>query len=505
MTKRRESRKGKFETGECNLDGEYISPIHSMKDMTIKNIISVISNSRYAQSLIILTIIGFILRFYNLGFNSLWLDEAATHSFAIMSIPDIWKATAGGEFNPPLFYWIEHLMLMIGNNEVILRFIPTLLGVLTIPIIYFVGKEFMDRNVGIIAAAAIAVSPFLIFYSQEARAYSMMLFFVALSMIFYFKSLKTHDLKNWTLFSIFSALALWSHFYAFIIILSLFLYAIILQIKDIRKNLQRLKMIATSIIIFIILCLPLILVAAQLFISRTSSAPAFGMQGMSLVSETFKQLSGFYEIPTMILLIIFAIGIIQTFFVDKHKGIFLILVTIITFTVSVILSYKMPMVPRYLIFFNTIFFIGIAISYKLFYNLVNRREIIYLFIAFLIVLSTPMLTNYYSSYSKEDWRGFSGQLQQLTNPGDIVVTSPGYISLPLNYYYSNSSDLTFRYEANNITELDKINSGKLNNTIYYIVTGDINAINPEGTMIAWLNEHTKPIGQRSGIYLYGSR
>jgi hypothetical protein len=165
----------------------------------------------------------------------------------------------------------------------------------------------------------------------------------------------------------------------------------------------------------------------------------------------------------------------------------------------------MPMVPRYLIFFNTIFFIGIAMSYKLFYNLVNRREIIYLFIAFLIVLSTPMLMNYYSAYSKEDWRGFSGQLQELTNPGDVIVTSPGYISLPLNYYYSNSSDLTSRYEANNVTELEKINSGKSNNTIYYIVTGDINAINPEGTMMVWLNEHTKPVGQRSGIYLYGSR
>ena len=47
-------------------------------------------------------------------------------------------------------------MLMLGNNEVILRFVPALLGVLTIPLIYFAGKEFMDRNVGIIAAAAFA-------------------------------------------------------------------------------------------------------------------------------------------------------------------------------------------------------------------------------------------------------------------------------------------------------------------------------------------------------------
>ena len=87
-------------------------------------------------------------------------------------------------------------MLIFGNSEVVLRFIPALLGVLTIPLIYLVGKEFMDRNIGIIAAAAFAFSPFLIFYSQEARAYSMMLFFVTFSMVFYFRALKTNDIQE---------------------------------------------------------------------------------------------------------------------------------------------------------------------------------------------------------------------------------------------------------------------------------------------------------------------
>jgi uncharacterized membrane protein len=193
MAKKREDRqKGKKMGGdtECNLDGDYHSPILSFRDINVENIKSVIVKSRYAQSLIILTILGFFLRFYNLGFNSLWLDEASTHTFAVMSIPDIWKATAGGEFNPPLFYWIEHLMLMFGNNEVVLRFVPALLGVLTIPLIYFAGKEFMDRNVGIIAAAAFTFSPFLIFYSQEARAYSMMLFFCGIFIGLLLQSLK---------------------------------------------------------------------------------------------------------------------------------------------------------------------------------------------------------------------------------------------------------------------------------------------------------------------------
>jgi len=62
-----------------------------------------------------------------------------------------------------------------------------------IPLIYFAGKEFMDRNVGMLSIAAYAFLPFLIFYSQEALAYSMILCFVAFVMIFSFRALKTHN------------------------------------------------------------------------------------------------------------------------------------------------------------------------------------------------------------------------------------------------------------------------------------------------------------------------
>ncbi|PKL69640.1 MAG: glycosyl transferase [Methanomicrobiales archaeon HGW-Methanomicrobiales-1] len=507
MAKKREDRGKEKKSGvvtECNLDGDYISPIQSFRDLNTKNVVSLVTHSRYAQSLIILTIFGLLLRFYNLGLNSLWLDEASTNTFAIMSIPDIWKATAGGEFNPPLFYWLEHLMLVFGNNEFTLRFIPALLGVLTIPLIYFAGKEFMDRNVGIIAAAAFAFSPFLIYYSQEARAYSMMLFFVAFALVFYFKALKTNDLKNWALFGILSALAFWSHFYAFVIIASLILYALFLQVENFRKNLQNIKMIALSIVVFVVLCFPLILLAIQLFATRTSSAPAFGIQGLGIISETFRELSGFSDIPMFLLLILFIIGIIQAFLIDKKKGIFLVTLTVLTFVISFILSYKMPMVPRYLIFFNTIFFLGVAASYGIFYRLINNRGVVYGFMALLIIISAPTLATYYSGYSKDDWRGFSSQMQKITQSGDLVIVVPGYIYQPLNYYYSNTSDKTFEFGADTGKDLERINNGRGNSTAYFVVTGDISAANPDGDAIAWLKEHTKSLGQNTGIYLFVS-
>ena len=507
MAKKREDRGREKKAGgdwECNLDGDYHSPIRTVRDLNVQNIRDALVHSRYVQLLLSLTIVGLILRFFNLGYNSLWLDEASTHNFAILSLPEIWKATTGGEFNPPLFYWVEHCMLAFGNNEVVLRFVPALLGVLTIPLIYYVGKEFMDRNVGIIAAAAFAFSPFLIFYSQEARAYSMMLFFVAFAMIFYFRAMKTNDIRNWAIFGLFSALAFWSHFYSLVIIGALILHALVVQVLKYYKDVKKLVPMVAGWAVFAVICLPLILVTLQLFASRTSSGPTFGAQGLNVITATFQQVAGFSDILMYLFLLLFVIGIIWACMFDRNKGRFLVLLTILTFVISFILSYKMPMVPRYLIFFSIVFFLGIAMCYRPLCSLVNNRGVVYGLVALLIVLNLPLLVDYYSGYNKDDWRGFSGQLQQITKPGDVVVVVPGYVSQPLDYYYSHAADQTEESGAYTAKDLQDSYLRKTNNTIYYVVTGDIGSANPDGDALAWLKEHTKVLGQRTGIYLFTS-
>ncbi|MGB7787727.1 glycosyltransferase family 39 protein [Methanoregula sp.] len=504
MVKKREDRENRKRlTGEdtCDLDNGFVSPRLMFQDFTVENIKNIIRNSRYVQLLSCLTLIGFFLRFYHLGFNSLWLDEASTYTFASMTLPGIWQATTSGEFNPPLFYWMEHLMLALGNNEVILRFIPALLGGLTVPLVYSAGKEFVDRNVGIIAAAACAFSPFLIYYSQEARAYSVMLFFVIFAMVFFLRALKTDDTKDWVLFGVLSALAFWSHFYALVIIGALVLYALAVKLTSLRKDIGSIKPMIIAGAVFVVVCLPLILVTIQLFAKRTASAPTFGIQGLGIISETFQQISGFSDLAMILFLILFIVGICQAFLIDKNKGLFLVSLTVLTFVISYFLSYKIPMEPRYLIFLTPVFFIGIALCYKPLWNLFRNPAVIYGLMVLVVIVGAPVLVNMYSGYTKDDWRGFAGQVQQATNPGDFVVLIPGYISQPFNYYYSNTSDRTFEYGAYTAADLDAIAAQKTNNTIYYIITGDIMSADPKGDAIAWLNNNTKPYAPESSIAL----
>jgi uncharacterized membrane protein len=500
----REPKKNQESSGECDLDGGYTSPVGTLRDLSVQNIQSLIARSRYVQILIGLVVIGIFLRFYNLGFNSLWLDEASTYTISVKSFADIWQVTAGGEFNPPLFYWIEHVMLTLGNNEVILRFIPAVVGVLTIPLFYLIGKEFLDRNAGLIAAAACTFSPFLIFYSQEARAYMLMLFFVALATIFFLKSMKSGGLINWAFFGAFSALAFWAHFYALVMIGALVLFALIEWAPGIRSEIENIRMLVAAIVIFVVLSLPLIIVTFQLFVLRTSSAPTYGIQGLDIILETFVQVAGM-NIPVMVLLVaLFIVGIFQAFRIGKSKGIFLVLITVLTFVISYVLSFKMPMLPRYLIFLSIVFFLGIAVSYRTIYSLWNSRTVVYGFIVVLFVISAPALAGYYSGYSKEDWRGFSAALEQKVQPGDVVVSVPGYIDQPLDYYYSSAKTQTTEYGATTAADLDRILGESGNHTTYYVVTGDISAADPNGDAIQWLKNNTTYAGSDATgeVYLF---
>jgi len=500
----REKGKKSGEDTECNLDGDYISPIQSFRDLSLENIRSSIINGRYIQILILLTIVGGFLRFYNLGFNSLWLDEGTTYIVSLHSYAGIWQDVTTWDFSPPLFYWIEHVMLMFGKTEEILRFVPAVLGVLTIPLIYFVGKEFLDRNVGIIAAIAATFSPFLIFYSQEARAYSMTVFFIAFAMIFYLKALKNNDIKNWALFGLLSAFAFWSHYYVFVLIAALVIYAIGIQMMDIRKNIKKLGLVLLSVLVFSLVCLPIIIVTIQRFFIRTAEAPKFGAQGFDIIYSTLLQISGSGEILLFLYVFLFIAGLVHLSLSNKKQALFLISLLFLTFFISYILSYKLPMNPRYLIFLSIPIYIGIGAAYGVFYRLWNNPGIVYVMMAILVLVNVPTLLNYYSGYSKDDWRGFSGQLQDITKDGDTIVLVPGYMNQPLDYYYSNTTDRTLEYGADSVSQLENLKMDRGNHTVFYIVTWDILAVNPNGDEIRWLNNQTKFLGQNTGIYLFAS-
>src|SRR5207247_1213703 len=101
-----------------------------------------------------------------------------------------------------------------GLGEGGLRSLSALFGVATIPVAYLIGRELGSRGAGLITAALVAVNPMLIWYSQEARAYALLVLLTAVSFLFFLRFRRSGAGRDLVLWSASSALALASHYFA---------------------------------------------------------------------------------------------------------------------------------------------------------------------------------------------------------------------------------------------------------------------------------------------------
>jgi mannosyltransferase len=166
-----------------------------------------------------LTVLGAALRFATLGLQSYHHDEIVTASRVLrVGFGHAMDAVGFSESAPPLYYALAWVWTQLsGTGPWGLRSLSALAGVATIPVAYLVGRELRGRRTGLLVAALVAVNPMLIWYSQEARAYALLAFFCALSLLYCVRALdaaRPDDRRNLLLWGAFSALALATHYFA---------------------------------------------------------------------------------------------------------------------------------------------------------------------------------------------------------------------------------------------------------------------------------------------------
>ena len=121
-----------------------------------------------------LTLLAGVLRVPTLGLQSYEFDEAATLKVVDGSFGHALHKIAVSESTPPVYYVLAWLWRHIfGLQEIGFRLLPAVAGVLLVPAVFAVGRALASVRVGVVAAAIVATSPYLVFYSQEARAYSL--------------------------------------------------------------------------------------------------------------------------------------------------------------------------------------------------------------------------------------------------------------------------------------------------------------------------------------------
>jgi mannosyltransferase len=155
------------------------------------------------------------LRFATITSQSYWFDEATTAHDMQLSFGAMLHAVRVGESTPPLYYALAWVWAkLFGTGEAGLRSLSAVIGTAAIPITYLCGRELTSRGAGYVAAALAAVSPWMIWYSQEARAYMLLAALCGVSLLFFAKALRDPSRRNLTWWAVSSSLALLTHYFA---------------------------------------------------------------------------------------------------------------------------------------------------------------------------------------------------------------------------------------------------------------------------------------------------
>ncbi|MCK4794617.1 MAG: glycosyltransferase family 39 protein [Desulfobacteraceae bacterium] len=152
-----------------------------------------IANKTVLILLVSILMLASVLRFYGLANQSLYNDELSSwlrSSYGDLST--VIDRAAHRDVHPPayhiLLYFVEKY---IGDSETALRFPSALAGVLSVFAMFLVGARLYSYREGLIASAFMAVFWCPIYYSQEARAYSLVLLFTLLTTYFWLSLLKS--------------------------------------------------------------------------------------------------------------------------------------------------------------------------------------------------------------------------------------------------------------------------------------------------------------------------
>ena len=162
----------------------------------------------------VITVGGLLLRLPSFN-DSLFGDEISTYYVVVGN--NLGRVLAllhsNQETTPPLFFvlaWATKGILSSPAQSI--RLISLVTGTAAIPLTFLLGMRTVGRRATLVGASCMALSPYMIFYSTEARAYMLVLFLALLSTLALLRSLDTGRLGWWVAYAACSCAAAYSHY-----------------------------------------------------------------------------------------------------------------------------------------------------------------------------------------------------------------------------------------------------------------------------------------------------
>jgi hypothetical protein len=175
----------------------------------------------------LLTALGGALRLA-MGTQPLYGDELSTHwvvsehgFFDVLSV-----VHANWEITPPLYFVLSRLTTLPDVTPELLRLPSLLSGIAAIPLVYVLGTGTVGRTAALVATALAALSPFMIFYSSEARSYQLLIVLVLLSTLALLAAIDDGRARWWIAYGACSCAAMYTHYTGIFALLGQFLWVV---------------------------------------------------------------------------------------------------------------------------------------------------------------------------------------------------------------------------------------------------------------------------------------
>lgn len=155
------------------------------------------------------------VRFAGIGSQSLWLDEVVTAQLVREPFGDMLSLIPESEATPYLYYvllwpWAK----LFGYGEPALRSLSAVFGIATVAAIWAGARTLAGHWAAVAAGVLAALNPFLVWYSQEARAYALLALLCAVSFWLFARALERPDGRALAWWALASSLALATHYFA---------------------------------------------------------------------------------------------------------------------------------------------------------------------------------------------------------------------------------------------------------------------------------------------------
>jgi uncharacterized membrane protein len=389
--------------------------------------------------------LGASLRLYRLGAQPLWVDEATSLRFARGSLSQLWSWSAIVDpGNPPLYYSLLHGWLVFGDSEASLRLLSALLGVLTIPLVYALGRTIRDHWLGIVAALLFAISPFQVWYAQEARGYALLTFGATLAMLGVANILRHPERTRsiWALLAyvLGTTVALLAHDTA--VFLPVGANVLVLGWWWTHERGTRGYLRAWLLAQVAVLCLWASWLPA--YLQQVAHGEAYAWIPRPTLTGVLSDLYAIYAgvtratpYPLEALVVVAVCGLGLRSWKDDRRWIAFVLVFGLAAPVGELVAslWRPVFLTQTLIWSAVPLCVTVAAGLRC----LRPRVVAASSLIVLVVMAGFGLRSYYWLHDKEAWDQVAAYVGQHVQRGDAIVFSVGFLEIPFDHYYSGPS------------------------------------------------------------------